>query len=218
MQGASHWRAAPLGGCRGAGASRAGCGGVCGTGRGGTRAYGQQCSSHSTASNTATAHLSVQAADVLQFANTHTHTAYICLDSTSKHTAAPLNTKHRGAGLTPTSEFVVQRFSELSVQADQTPCCTRFSLQPRVALQIPETKQRSRSEYFSMVNSHFHVSTKLRLSESWIQRLLPVTDAYPLSPVSRGKIQGLNKFTILLCRSCRAVMKNKSISDQTCLN
>lgn len=33
----------------------------------------------------------------------------------------------------------MQRFSELSVQADQTPCCARFSLQPRVTLQVAET-------------------------------------------------------------------------------
>lgn len=36
----------------------------------------------------------------------------------------------------------------------------------------------------------------------WGMRVQP---AYPPSSVSRGKIQGLNNFTILLCISCRAV-------------
>lgn len=48
-----------------------------------------------------------------------------------------------GAGLTPTSEFVMHRFSELRVQADHTPCCTRFSLQPRVTLQVTETDKKA---------------------------------------------------------------------------
>lgn len=100
---------------------------MCGTGIGGTQASGERCSSHSTASNTATAHLSDQAADVLQ------------------HTSTPSSKPQQrlyepgSAGLTPTSEFVMQCFSELSVQADQTPCCARFSLQPRVTLQVTET-------------------------------------------------------------------------------
>lgn len=124
----------------------------------------------------------------------------------------------------------MQRFSELSVQADQTPCCTCFGLQPRVALQIPETNNAAAVNIFFHCKQPLPCFNKARtgiccfsalgpVSKSRIQRLLPDMDAHPPSPVSRGKIQGLNKFTILLCRSCRAVMKKtKSISDQTCLN
>lgn len=93
------------------------------------------------------------------FCNPQTHTIYIYLHSPSKNTAALLNTKHRGPGLTPTSEFVMQRFSELTVQVDQTACCTRFSLKPRVTLQITETN-KTPIVNFSIKNSHFHVSTK----------------------------------------------------------
>lgn len=94
------------------------------------------------------------------------HTALIFTSTAhQKNTAALLNTKHRGAGLTPTSEFVMQRFGELSVQADQRPCCTRFSLQPRVTLQITETNNAARVN-FPMVNSCFHVSTKLILESA----------------------------------------------------
>lgn len=70
VQGVSHRTAAPSAECRGAGVSMAGCGGVCGTGRGGTRVYGERCSSHSTASHTAIVHLSDRAADDLE--RTHT--------------------------------------------------------------------------------------------------------------------------------------------------
>lgn len=107
---------------------------MCGTGRGGTRGSAGRCSSRSTASDTATVHLSGRAADDLERAHTHTHTQFKiteALQITKKSRAYSGLVKLRP----PTSEFVMQCVGELSVQADQTSRSECISLQPGVTLE-----------------------------------------------------------------------------------
>lgn len=41
----------------------------------------------------------------------------------------------------PTSEFVVQSLTELSIQRNHGSCCTCISLKPGVALEVTETER-----------------------------------------------------------------------------
>lgn len=107
---------------------------MCGTGRGGTLGSAGRCSSRSTASDTATVHLSGRAADDLERVHKHTHAELKitkALRITKKSSAYSGRVKLRP----PTSEFVMQRLGELSVQADQTSRSEGISLQPGVTLE-----------------------------------------------------------------------------------
>lgn len=105
---------------------------MCGTGRGGTRESAGRCSSRSTASDTATAHLSGRAADDLERAHTRAELKITeALQIMKKSSAYSGLVKLRP----PTSEFVMQCFGELSVQANQTSRSEGISLQPGVTLE-----------------------------------------------------------------------------------
>lgn len=66
----------------------------------------------------------------------------------------------------------MQRFSELSVQADQTPRCARFSLQPRVALQVTET-DKTAMRNLPLINKPVNHASAMITLASAAQSCLP---------------------------------------------